>query len=113
VLRDARLPTAPVCRAVPAPRSGVLGAPDVRALGVAVVMLGGGRRRPGEPVDARVGLSGVRAPGEAVRAGEPLAWVHAADAAGAALAAGAVARALPVVDAAPPVLPLVRYTLRG
>jgi thymidine phosphorylase len=48
-----------------------------------------------------------------VRAGEPLAWVHAADAGAAARAAAAVQRALPVADVAPPATPLVHCTLRG
>ncbi|MFM7703333.1 MAG: hypothetical protein ACKO6D_00150, partial [Rubrivivax sp.] len=58
-------------------RDGVLSHQDTRAIGLAVVALGGGRRRPGESVDPRVGLSGVCPLGAAVRAGEPLAWVHA------------------------------------
>jgi thymidine phosphorylase len=93
---------------VPAPRDGVLGVPDTRALGLAVVALGGGRTRPGDAVDPRVGLAGVRAPGELLRAGEPLAWVHAADAASAAGAMATVAAAMPVQDAPPPAVPLVQ-----
>jgi thymidine phosphorylase len=111
-LQDARLPTAPVQRPVPAPRAGVVGALDVQALGWAVAALGGGRRRPGDAVDPRVGLAGVGAPGEAVAAGQPLAWVHAADEAAADLAVRAVAQAMPVGDAADPAPPLVRDTLR-
>ncbi len=108
VWRDAGLPAAPLIVPVPAPRPGVLGLPDTRALGLAVVALGGGRSRPGDAVDPRVGLAGVRAPGEPVRAGEPLAWVHAADAAAADEARAAVAAALPVEDAPPPPAPLVQ-----
>jgi thymidine phosphorylase len=78
VLTAPQLPAAPVRRMVAAPRDGTVGAIDVRALGLAVVALGGGRARPGQAVDARVGLAQVCAPGEAVTAGAPLAWVHAA-----------------------------------
>ena len=59
VLADAQLPVAPVQRAVPAPRAGVLVGMDVRALGQVVVDLGGGRSRPSQAVDPRVGLASV------------------------------------------------------
>jgi thymidine phosphorylase len=53
---------------------------DVRAVGLAVVALGGGRVRESDPVDHSVGLTGVAARGERVGPGErPLAMVHAAD----------------------------------
>ena len=100
-------PQAPVRVPVPAARDGFAGPPDVRALGLAVVALGGGRRRPGDRIDPRVGLAAVAAPGEAVRAGQPLAWVHAADAAAADAAVRAVQAALPLADAPPPAAPLV------
>ena len=52
---------------------------DVRAVGLAVVALGGGRLRETDPVDHAVGLTEVAAPGERVGPGErPLALVHAA-----------------------------------
>jgi thymidine phosphorylase len=94
VLRDARLPRAPVPVPVPAPRAGWVAAMDTRALGLAVVELGGGRRRPGDRVDPRVGLAGVRHVGQRIEAGEPLAWVHAADEAAAMHAARAVSAAV-------------------
>ena len=112
VLRDAALPAAPVQRAVPAPRAGVVGRPDVRALGLVVVALGGGRSRPGEAVDPRVGLAAVRAPGEALAAGEALAVVHARDDASADAAVQAVLAAMPVQDRPPAESPLVLQTLR-
>ena len=49
VLADAGLPVAPVQRPVAALHDGVVAAMDTRALGLAVVALGGGRTRPGEP----------------------------------------------------------------
>jgi thymidine phosphorylase len=93
VLRDARLSAAPVQRDVHAPVDGILVAMDTRAVGLAVVALGGGRRRPGEAVDPRVGFSHLRSLGTRVRAGEPLARVHAADEAAAEEAACAFAAA--------------------
>ena len=70
--RAARSP--PPCRTAPGSSRSV----DVRAVGLAVVALGGGRRREAESVDHAVGLSEVAAPGERVGpAGAPLAVVHA------------------------------------
>jgi thymidine phosphorylase len=99
VLRDACLPQAPVKRAVPAPRSGWLRAIDVRALGLAVVALGGGRTRPGQTIDPRVGLAAVLPLGGPVGAGQALAEVHAASDADADAAVVAVQAAFTIADA--------------
>jgi thymidine phosphorylase len=107
VMHRPQLPTAPVCVPVPAPRAGVVARMDGRALGLAVVALGGGRSRPGDAVDPRVGLAAVLPLGAAVQAGLPLAWVHAADAAGAQAAVQAVQRAVRIDEAAPELPPLI------
>jgi len=112
VLRDPRLPVAPVQRPVPAPRPGFVGAVDVRALGLAVVALGGGRSRPGAAVDPRVGLAAVLAPGAAVQAGAPLALVHAASATDAEDAVRTVMAAMPVVDSPVAQTPLLLDSVR-
>ncbi len=101
VLHDARLPAAPVQVTVPAPRRGRLLACDVRALGLVVVALGGGRTRPGDRVDPRVGLSQLLPLGRAVNAGDTLCVVHAGSDAAAAAAAAGVQAAFTVGDAAP------------
>jgi thymidine phosphorylase len=101
VLRAPALPRAPLQRAVAAPRSGHVAAVDVRALGEVVVGLGGGRRREADRVDPRVGLSQVAAYGQAVRAGEPLALLHAADEAAATAAEAAVRAAFTLADTPP------------
>jgi thymidine phosphorylase len=80
VLHQAGLPTAPVVHDVLAPTAGVLTDVDVRAVGLVVVALGGGRQQAGDRIDMRVGLSQVLAPGVVVQAGQPLARVHAATA---------------------------------
>jgi thymidine phosphorylase len=113
VLRDAQLPAAPVVRAVPAPRSGVLQACDLRALGLVVVGLGGGRTRPGEAIDPRVGLAQVAALGVRVQAGEPLCEVHAASAAAADEAAAAVQAAFTIGDAPADPQPLLLARVDG
>ena len=113
VLNDAKLPTAPLQCPVPAPRDGFVTHIDVRALGQAVVALGGGRRRPGDTVDPRVGLAGVASLGAATRAGEPLAWVHAADKAAANAAVVAVQRAFTLGESALESEPLLVETISG
>jgi thymidine phosphorylase len=92
---------APVVMDVPAPQGGWLGAVDTRALGLAVVALGGGRSHPGAAIDPRVGLDRIRPLGSKVAAGEALARVHAADAAAAAHARDLVQAAFTIVDEAP------------
>jgi thymidine phosphorylase len=97
IFKNAGLPTAPVQRDVPAPHAGVLVSINVRALGLAVVGLRGGRQQASDTIDMRVGLSHVLPPGTPVQAGQALARVHAASADAAAQAVRAVASAMPVV----------------
>ena len=67
------LPEAPVRVPAVAPRRGHVVAVDGRALGLAIVALGGGRRQVTDGIDPAVGLSEVRGVGAIVGAGEPLA----------------------------------------
>jgi thymidine phosphorylase len=99
---QAHLAAAPVLLSVPAARSGRLVAMDTRAIGLTVVELGGGRRRPGEAIDHRVGLDRVRQLGDVLIAGEPLARVHAADEATARQAIAALQRCFVIADAGAP-----------
>ena len=107
VLHDANLPAAPVQQNVIAPRDGFLYRADARAIGMAVVALGGGRQTPGDTVDPRVGLSSCLPLGSQVRAGETLMQVHAASRNDAEAATRAVLAAITFSDVAPPALPLV------
>jgi thymidine phosphorylase len=92
------LPKAPVRHAVHLDRSGAVAAIDARALGLAVVSLGGGRRRVTDPIDPRVGLADVRRIGEEVGPDAPFAIVHAATDSDAAAAADLLRRAVEVVE---------------
>jgi thymidine phosphorylase len=74
---DAHLARAALIRDVPASAAGFVAAIDTRALGVAVVTLGGGRSVPGVAIDPAVGLSELASIGEAVGRGRPLCRVHA------------------------------------
>jgi thymidine phosphorylase len=95
------LPTAPVQRPVDLPATGFVGAIDVRALGLAVITLGGGRERPTDRIDHAVGLSEVRGLGEPVGPNQPFAIAHARSDAAAAAAIARI-RAAVAVTAAPP-----------
>jgi thymidine phosphorylase len=109
---DAHLPTAQHVVAAMPERSGVVTKIDVRAVGLAVVALGGGRRHEAEDVDHAVGLSEVAAPGERVGPAErPLALVHARTQAEADAAVAALREAFAVGDEAPPETPAIRERL--
>lgn len=95
---DRHLPTAPVHEPVPAPRPGRVGRIDGRALGLAIVRLGGGRTRPGAPIDPTVGLAEVAAPGESVGPDRPLCVVHARDRASIAAVCAEIGGAFEVTD---------------
>jgi thymidine phosphorylase len=106
------LPYAAVAVAALAGREGIVTAIDVRAVGMVVVELGGGRRHEAEGVDHAVGLSEIAAPGERVgRDDRPLAVVHARDAAAADRAAQQLREAFTIGDAAPDGQPIVRERL--
>ena len=98
----ARLPRARWRIAVPAPGAGVLEAMDTRAIGLAIVALGGGRARAGDAIDPSVGVSELRPLGSRVQRGEPLATVHAPTRAAGQAAAQAIAAAFRIGERAPP-----------
>ncbi|WP_321342854.1 thymidine phosphorylase [Breoghania sp.] len=88
---EAYLPQAPVTRQIFAEREGLITSIDTRAIGVAVIELGGGRRRAEDEIDPRVGFTQLAGVGMAVGPDdEPLAVVHAADEASADRATAAI-----------------------
>jgi len=101
------LATAPVVRDVPAPTTGWITHQDTRALGLAVVALGGGRNLATDPIDPRVGFSHILPVGSRVQAGEPLLRVHAASEVAAQFASLDVLRAIRLSAEAPDELALV------
>ena len=98
---------APVQRPVPSPAFGHVQRIETRELGLAVIELGGGRTRPDQAIDPAVGLSQVLGAGRRVEQGEPLALVHARDAAGAERAVARIAAAWLIGEAAPATRPVV------
>ncbi|WP_279480049.1 thymidine phosphorylase [Aureimonas sp. SK2] len=101
------LPTAPVVRAVEAAEAGVLAAIDTRALGLAVVELGGGRTLPGDPVDPAVGLAAIAPLGTSIRPGEPLCLIHARSQAAADCAEARVRSAMRLGESVEPASPVI------
>ena len=71
------LPRAGVVADAVADRSGVVAAIDLRAVGLAVVELGGGRARAVDAIDPSVGFTDLAPIGAEVGADTPLARVHA------------------------------------
>lgn len=80
---EQHIPQAPVRLDVLAGTSGTVAGIDGVALGQVVQRLGGGRNRPEDALDPRVGLTGLCALGAPITANQPLAQIHAADAASA------------------------------
>lgn len=76
---DLHLPVAPVVRPVFSTQQGFVNTIDTRAVGTAVVQLGGGRRRSGDDIDTAVGLTSISGLGQAVDLHTPLAVIHAAN----------------------------------
>jgi thymidine phosphorylase len=68
-------------------RAGVVGRIDTRQVGLAVVVLGGGRTRPQDAIDHAVGLSELLPVGTRVAVGDAFGLVHARTAADADRAA--------------------------
>jgi thymidine phosphorylase len=95
------LPKAPVMAAAPPMRRGFVESIDVRAVGMAVVAMGGGRTRPPDSIDPAVGLTALVGLGAEVGPDAPLAFVHARDDAQAAAAVAGLAAAYRIGDAPP------------
>ncbi|QLP96583.1 MAG: thymidine phosphorylase [Rhodoblastus sp.] len=99
---ERHLPRAPTTLTVTPATPGRVLSCDARAIGLAVVGLGGGRTRPQDAIDPRVGFERLAGIGDAVGADHPLGVVHAADAASAERAAGALRAAYVVGEGADP-----------
>jgi thymidine phosphorylase len=101
------LPSTPVLKPVLAETAGRVSAIDARQLGLAVILLGGGRSHPDADIDHSVGLSGLMGRNSEVRADVPLAMIHARDEATADKAAAMVRSAYAIGEGVP-VPPIIR-----
>jgi thymidine phosphorylase len=95
------LHTAPVVVAARPERNGFVRSIDARAVGMAVVALGGGRARASDSIDPSVGFSRLAGLGAEVSADAPLALVHARSRADAEIATRALIAAYRVGEAPP------------
>lgn len=108
---DKHLANAPVVRALHA--TGVVTAVDTRAVGNALIELGGGRRLVGEQLDLAVGFANVAPIGTAIDGERPLAIIHAASEGDADRAAENLLMACKLGDSVPPVSPNIAEILTG
>jgi len=108
---DRYLTAAPIKQPIYPKQEGYLKRVDGRALGNAIIALGGGRRMAGDALDLAVGFTQTAKIGAIVGPEQPLAFVHAASEDAARSAAEAYKAACAVSDAAPQQRPLVYETL--
>ncbi|KKD60735.1 thymidine phosphorylase [Grimontia sp. AD028] len=101
------LAAANVVKPVFASRAGFVSAMDTRAIGMAVVGLGGGRRVASDTIDYSVGFSDVIRLGMQADSTTPLAVVHAKDEAAWQQAAAALQAAMRIENEAPEATPEV------
>jgi thymidine phosphorylase len=109
---DHYLPVAPVTAPIAPAQSGYLSAVDARAVGNAIIELGGGRRRADDKLDLSVGFTDIAPIGAAVDRQRPLAVVHAASDAAAQRAIRNLRGACTIAQAPPAPRPVVYETLR-
>ncbi|MTI43937.1 thymidine phosphorylase [Roseibium hamelinense] len=93
------LPKAKVEAPVYPEQAGVVTGIDARAVGIAVVALGGGRLAAADVIDPTVGLTSLAGIGNTVDADSPIAIVHAESEGAAEAAAEAVRRAYAIGEA--------------
>ncbi|HTO72628.1 MAG TPA: thymidine phosphorylase, partial [Gemmatimonadales bacterium] len=101
------LPQAAAVEIFDAPRAGVVQGVEPRAIGEAVVAMGGGRRRLEDSIDPSVGFVITPRPGDRVAAGQPLASVFARDSNGIAVGMEALKAAIVIAEGPADWLPLI------
>lgn len=104
---DRYLARTPIAKPCPAERGGYIAGMDAREVGLAVVALGGGRSHADDAIDPSVGLTRVIDVGAAVRAGDALCVVHAANEADADEAIAALRAAIHIAEMPPGEKPAV------
>lgn len=108
----AYLPAAPLVRPVLAEQSGTVHALDTRAVGLAVVAMGGGRTRAEDEIDHAVGLTDLAELGTQVAKDTPIAIVHVRSEAQFDAAAQALRAAYVIGEKAPPEFPLIAERIK-
>jgi thymidine phosphorylase len=110
---DTYLPLPEVTLPVLPAQAGFLAREDARAIGLAIVGMGGGRTRADQAIDHAVGFTRFAPVGAAVGPDRPLCLVHARSAAQAETAAAAVRAAITVADEPPAPAPVILERLAG
>ncbi|ACA87812.1 thymidine phosphorylase [Shewanella woodyi] len=107
------LPESKIIRPVYAEQTGFATSMDTRELGLAVVTLGGGRRKPGDALDYSVGLTQVCALGDEISKDKPIAMIHAQTETAFAEAERAVRKAIHIGDSRPEKTPEIYRYIRA
>jgi thymidine phosphorylase len=110
---DGYLPLPEVTLPVLPERAGFIVAEDTRAIGLAIVGMGGGRIRADQQIDHAVGFTRVAPIGAAVGPDRPICLVHARSAAQAEAAAREIRAAVTIGDARPLPAPVVLERITG
>jgi thymidine phosphorylase len=110
---DKYLPAPMLSKAVYADKPGIVSAMDTRALGMAVVSMGGGRRQASDPLDYSVGFSEMAQLGDRADNQRPLAVIHAATETAWQEAADAMKRAVTLSENAPAQTPVIYRRISG
>lgn len=110
---DSYLPAPMLSKAVYADKPGFISAMDTRALGMAIVTMGGGRRRASDGIDYSVGFSEMAQLGDYADNQRPLAVIHAASEASWQEAATAIKQAISLSDSAPAKTPVICRRITG
>jgi thymidine phosphorylase len=99
--------SAKVVRPFRSPRAGFIAGMDCRAVGVAAIGLGGGRRKASDVIDLTVGFSDFRTVGTKLAEGDPICLVHARNTMEADAAIAELTEAVRLSDEAPLQQPVV------
>jgi thymidine phosphorylase len=110
---DRHLARAPIVEAVHPASPGGVQAIATRAIGLAVVTLGGGRTRPQDAIDHAVGFTDLAGLGERVDGTRPLGVVHARTEAQAEAASESLRQAYTVSNEVPAEIPLILERIGG
>jgi pyrimidine-nucleoside phosphorylase len=108
-----RLPRAKHTVNVTSSKSGFVAEIDSQAVGIASVVLGGGRAKKGDSIDPAVGIVVHRKLGDAVSAGETLCTIHYNSETQAAQAAALLAKSFRISENTPEKLPLIHRVICG
>jgi thymidine phosphorylase len=97
---DTIFPDLPIVRPVPSPNGGYVHSVDAHQIGMAMVGLGAGRRRPEQTIDHDVGISNMVHIGDRMERGAPLCVLHTRDESSFRIAAAAISAAITIASGA-------------